>query len=225
MIINNLNVNGDNNITIQGTKNSIINIGNNNGSLYDQVLAKVQKGKLGEALDLLPDANEIILLKGQFSRVSSEKNRGTISHSDAERELNLIMHALLDYIDNNKSTIVHTGIGDIVMGNKIEPELIDPRRVDYLIATKYDDNLAAREDLLEFGQRLLGYLKSNCTPKLFDTSFQVLRYAVIDLRKSPTTANANKVIEALKEHRNTIVQLLESDAQETTLEALYNDCK
>lgn len=222
-------INGNNNLVIQGTNNSNITIGghNSNSRNISEIKALLLQGKIKEALNLFPDTNAIIMLKARFSRLIHDESMGIIAKSDINKERASITHAILELTGSN---IVATGSGDIVIGNKIvvggkvvnSSPLIDPQEIESLISAEYSGYLAEYENVFNLGQRLIEYLAAKCTERDFNLYFQVLKYAVEDLGKIKNMQNTKSVIDAIKEKRDTVLQLLASDAKETTLEVLYN---
>lgn len=66
--------------------------------LANEVKKRIGQGKIKEALNLLPDTNVVVLLKGRFSRLTHDETIGIISRSDANLERNRITHAILEML-------------------------------------------------------------------------------------------------------------------------------
>jgi len=163
--------------------------------------------------------NDVILLKSRLNRITKEKNRGTVSLENFNLEISQINRSILEKIGAYDcaapDSLSYTD-------KTISAPLIDPQELETIITTEYGGYLAEYKKVFEFGARLLSYLKNKCDNRTFDIFFQGLNYAVQDLGITQNIGNMNSVINAIKEKRDTILQLLASDAKETTLQALYN---
>lgn len=77
--------------------------------IHDQLLTFIRKAEIEETINLLVDfvdkhytrfATEVYLIANRYSRVTSEKNKGLLEHSDYQIEMNSITYSLLEIIDS-----------------------------------------------------------------------------------------------------------------------------
>lgn len=209
------------NIIIQNVNSSTINIGGNDAeNNANAIKSLIAQGNTMAALNRLPsNDNDVILLKARLTRLNLEKMRGVVLDANFNLELNSINRYILDKIAAYDCSVVDNVAG---IDKTISAPLIDPQELETIITTEYGGYLAEYKKVFEFGARLLSYLKNKCDNRTFDIFFQGLNYAVQDLGITQNIENMNSVINAIKEKRDTILQLLASDAKETTLEELYH---
>jgi len=94
----------------------------------NQIKTLIAQGKLKQALDLLPDTNEFILLKARFSKLEREGQIGLITTSEANLESNRITHALLQMLD------------DDVVTTSPKPEMVNKSTTDFAAIEKALNN-------------------------------------------------------------------------------------
>lgn len=165
--MSNIEIKGNGNFVFSGSESSKITINTMNNK--SQIQDLVSRNKIDEALALLPNDSDTVLLASRWNRLKRDEMLGTISFSDAQQQRARIIQALLSYAGcdadampaNRPGQLTHTSQG-------WEPQLLQIIKDN---DRKNEDNAKRAIELLE---AFRSYYDLKRTRAFFDRSGEKL---------------------------------------------------
>jgi len=106
-----MNIKGNGNIVISGSSNSFINVGTD----YSYVRKQLEKGYVKNALDSLPNTEEISALRARYSSNERKNGIGLITNSEHSMEQSNINWAILKIIQELENPVTQIQQPEITM--------------------------------------------------------------------------------------------------------------
>lgn len=183
--MSNIEIKGNGNFVFSGSESSKITINTMNNK--SQIQDLVSRNKIDEALALLPNDSDTVLLASRWTRLKREEMLGTLSFSEASQQRARIIQALLSYAGcdtdamptNFPTQPTHTPQG-------WEPQLLQIIKDN---DRKNEDNAKRAIELLE---AFRSYYDLKRTRAFFDRSGEKLKEIQIQFEDFKKTLNKSE---------------------------------
>jgi hypothetical protein len=201
----------------------------------EEIRRLVARAKINEALEEAFNMtagtdlqNDITLLMGRNNRLNRSINMGTVENSHVTVERNKIIYSLFEYLQDfqrdTKSNFTTTVIKHEI---SVKPIIdINPVFLKKFVQCERIGIEKENLEIIKVANQVIGFLNSVLDEETFEEHYDDLESNVQKLEKRPTNnERAAKVLAELDKLLPDLTELLKSQNNETSIEALLKDAQ